>query len=233
MTNKELHLRINERLKEFSAENSFSKRDKYTLIKKQKSKEITQFISIGTASYGLVHRISYPHAIVSFVELERLLEPFNEDLFFGSNPPSQKPFINSISNHLRYENTPKIIRDVGDDDGLNLKIKNIEGLELGLDLLLKTIKEKVIPFFDEVNSLEGFNLYLEKLNWISNTNPKETDPFVMIKWLLVKKLIKCTNYNQLKENRLILLNNALEEDRDKYIRYYESYLKYFDFLETI
>lgn len=233
MTNKELHLRMNEKLKEFSQENSFSKRDKYTLIKKQKSKEITQFISIGTASYGLVHRISYPHAIVSFVEVERLLEPFNENLFFGSNPPSQKPFINSISNHLRYQNTPKIIRDIGDDDGLNFRIKNVEGLELGLDLLFKTIKEKAIPFFNEVNSLEGFNLYLEKLNWITKTNPKDTDPFVMIKWLLVKKLIKCTNYNQLKENRLVLLNNALVEDREKYIKYYESYMKYFDFLENL
>lgn len=234
MTNKELHSITKNRLKEFCSENSFSLKSQTTLLKKKKYKDFEQFIHIPIASYGLVHRISCPDAIVSFVELERLLEPFNQDLFFGNNPLNQKPFTHSIKKfHLRFDNVPKSIRDIGEDDGLTLRVKNLDGLNLGLDLLIQTLKQQILPFFETVNSLEGFNAYLESINWIDKIKPNETNPFTMIKWLLVKRLIHDCDFNRLKENRLLWLETILEEDKVGNLPYYNAYLKYFDFLENL
>ncbi len=176
MTNKDLHLIMGDKLKEFCIENSFSLRNRTTLFKKKKSKDFEQFIHIPVTSYGVIHRIGCPNAIVSFKRLESLLEPFNQDLFFGNNPPNQKLFIHSIKKfHLRFDNIPETIRDAG-EDGLTLRVDSLNGLKLGLDLLIETLLQKVLPFFDEVNSLEGFNTYLESLNWLDKIKPNETNP---------------------------------------------------------
>ena len=218
---------VKSQLKLFSKERDLIiKRD--SLLIRKTPVGISQVIGISISSYGEIHRIGSPSASVRIEDIETILSPFNEELFFGRATNPNTPSILLISN---FSNVPKIIFD--GKEGSMVRVKDEKELNIALELSIQVIKEVIIPFLDEVMTLSGFNSYLEHQNLLDKIGLKETDPFTMIRWLLVKKIIKDTDFDILKENRLVWLEKILEEDKVGNLPYYNAYLKYFDFLENL